>query len=539
MPLPGPTGVQETGAAILRGRTAGTTSTDSGLPEGIEGVPIIVNGQIIGWNIGGEFFTQEEVDTLIATGKFPEDPTGTGTTGRTQFESERALDEAQTRLSNANAALAELAAAGTQPISPFQQAQLGFQKQQLELDKIRAENDLKEAMLGQIGAERRTLIQEKGAERGRQTELAGRDVFKFTANLRGRSAGSAPTPVDVFKQQGAEFINQPLPQFDINSPLPQLQAGLSALQKLEAPQGQGLFGLAHGGTIQMEKGADGKFGQKQAFFVGENPDGTINDTTEILITGGGKTEVIPISGGAQGGLDIPNLNLGGFPDLLSFLRKSTGVTNAPALLGGTRVLSDVLSPQNAAAFGARQRPLGSFVRNRDDPEVFIVTPEGLRSVGSPEIFGGGFGASASDVEFLAPSAFGRLRQGGVGDPFTSIEEAQGFEMPLTGTPAFQAFGQPLNTLQGFLELAAINPDFSESDARALAKRIGFLPSPHKIAQEIGIGGANLDDAEISGLISLYGLAGVPLETIFRQVEAATPQGRFSRPQRIGFTGSRI
>ena len=226
------------------------------------------------------------------------DSGGTGTAGRTQFESERARDEAaaalaeaQARLADANTALAELEASGTQPISPFQKAQL-------ELDRLRAENDVKTFLLGQVGAERRTLIQERGAERGRQTELAGRDVFKFTANLRGRSAGTAPTPIDVFKQQGAEFINQPLPQFDMNASLPELQAGLSALQKLEAPQGQGIFGLAHGGVIQMERGSDGAFSQKQAFFVGENPDGTINDTTEILITGGGKTEVIPISGGA-------------------------------------------------------------------------------------------------------------------------------------------------------------------------------------------------------------------------------------------------
>ena len=56
-------------------RPAGSTTT---LPEGIEGTPIIVNGQIIGWNIGGEFFTQEEVDALIATGKFPEEPGGGG-----------------------------------------------------------------------------------------------------------------------------------------------------------------------------------------------------------------------------------------------------------------------------------------------------------------------------------------------------------------------------------------------------------------------------------------------------------------------------
>ncbi|KKN27951.1 hypothetical protein LCGC14_0859410 [marine sediment metagenome] len=529
MPLPGPTGVQDTGAAILRSRTLGTTASggDAGAQPGdsrwVDSGFGFVEQQI--WD-GARWVSTGETEPIRDTG-------GTGGAGRTQFQSERALDEAQARLASANAALAELEAAGTQPISPFQ-------KQQLELDRLRAENDIKALIFSQIGAERRTLIQEKGAERGRQTELAGRDVFKFTASLRGRAAGSAPTPTDVFKQQGAEFLNQPLPQFDINSSLPELQAGLSALQKLEAPQGQGLFGLAHGGTIQMEKGADGKFGQKQAFFVGENPDGTINDTTEILITGGGKTEVIPISGGAQGGLDIPNLNLGGFPDLLSFLRGSTGVQGflrRPGLGGKTIGVNDVLLPGQAASLGARQRGLGGFVRQAGTRGVFMITPEGLRLVPDPESLRA---LGGEQFEQLAPSAFSRLESGiGQGTAFTSAE-ARSFELPSPNFASeFEAFGQPLNTRQGFLELAATNPDFSEANAIALSNRIGFLPAPAKIARQIGIGGANLDDAEISGLLSLYNLAGVPQETFFRQIEAATPTGRFSRPQRIGFTGARF
>jgi hypothetical protein len=172
----------------------------------------------------------------------------------------------------------------------------------------------------------------------------------------------------------------------------------------------------------------------------------------------------------------------------------------------------------------------------------MVTPEGLRPTGIPGYTDRGLralGGSPEDVEVLSRANFSRLLQGGVGDPF-SLAEAQDFSgFPLTGTPAFEALGQPLNTLQGFLELAAVNPNFSTQDARSLAKRIGFLPSPFKIAQEIGIGGANLDPAEISGLLSLYELSGVPRETFFRQIEAATPTGRSFRPQRLGFVGSRI
>lgn len=420
---------------------------------------------------------------------------------------------------------------------------------QIDLENLRHENDLaemalqfesqlKQTTLGEIGATTRTLIQEKGQERARQTELAGRDIFKFTANLRGRAAGTAPTPVDIFKQQGAEFINRPLPQVDPNAPLSELQAGLSALQKLEAPQGQGIFGLAHGGVIQMEQGADGTFSQKRAFFVGENPDGTINDTTEILITGGGRTEVIPISGGAQGGLDVPNL--GGFPDLLDFLRRSTGLNTG---LGGAlpaASTSSILTRGDAAKLGARQRGLGSVVRDPRTGGIFIVTPQGLRHVGSPEA-AGLLEPSFGQFTNLNPLDFSRL-SGGVGfGSQLNTEEARNFQIqrPEGPLPEFQAFGQPLNTLQGFLELARVNPDFSEVDARNMADRIGFLPAPAKIARQIGIGGANLDDQEIQGLLSLYGLANVDLNTFFRQIEAATPQGRLGRPQRIGFTGARL
>ena len=525
----------------------GGRQLSSGEMQGLDFIDSLSRVVRIGTAVGGG-------DYSVSTGGISEaalrrflgisDSGGTGTEGRTQFESERARDEAaaalaeaQARLADANTALSELEASGTQPISPFQKAQL-------ELDRLRAENDVKTFLLGQVGAERRTLIQEKGAERGRQTELAGRDIFKFTANLRGRSAGTAPTPVDIFKQQGAEFINQPLPQFDMNASLPELQAGLSALQKLEAPQGQGIFGLAHGGVIQMERGSDGAFSQKQAFFVGENPDGTINDTTEIIVTGGGKVEVIPISGGAQGGLDIPNLNLGGFPDLLSFLRRSTGIGGAlaqPGMGGQTVGVGDILQGSQAASLGAFQGAPGTLFQQNTEGSgfggpVFVVDERGqLRAFTNQDVFQQS-GFSFGDVQPIAAEQLERFRRGAniSSQPFSLPQRDP--NLPL---PEFQAFGEPLNTRQGFLELAAINPDFSTQDAIALSNRIGFLPSPFKIAAQIGIGGASLDAAEIAGLLSLYELAGVPRETFFRQIEAATPQGRSQQPQRIGFTGARF
>jgi len=431
--------------------------------------------------------------------------------------------------------LLELEAQGKLPLSDFQRQQLDLQRGQLELDRIRAENDVKEFFLGQVGAERRTLIQEQSAERGRQTELAGQDVFKFTASLRGRSAGTAPTPIDIFKQQGQQFINQPLPQFDINASSQELQAGLSALQKLEAPQGQGLFGLAGGGVIEMKKGPDGTFraNNEVAVLVGENPDGTINATTEVLTLSPDRIKVTPLAGRASHGVDF---NLGGFPDLLSFLRQSTGlgpgVTATPGIGGRTQSVWDILLGPQAAALGAFQLPVGGLFQSRPsggDPTgaVFTIDESGQRRGITP----GAAGAfDFSDVQFLTPEQIGRVGRGAdISDP--------NFQLPPPSFTEFGAFGQPLNTRQGFLELAAINPDFSTQDAVELSNRIGFLPSPFKIAQQIGIGGANLDPAEIQGLLSLYELAGVPRATFFRQIEVATPQGRSLNPSRIGFMGA--
>jgi hypothetical protein len=502
-------------------------------------------GHTIGQVSGGDYPLQSRTLSESALSRFfGLGDSGTGTAGRTQFESERALDVAQTgladaqaRLNEANTKLLELEAAGTTPISPFQKAEL-------ELDRIRAENDVKQFILGEIGAERRTLIQEQSAERGRQTELAGRDIFKFTANLRGRTAGTAPTPVDIFKQQGAEFVNRPLPQFDMNASLPDLQAGLSALQKLEAPQGQGIFSLAHGGTVtapgqvaplEMRRGSDGAFSLTPAIVGDDGPE-------LALLPPGAK--IIPLSKlqgmdlssipRAQGGLDIPNLNLGGFPDLLNFLRRSTGLVGS-AGVAGTDVRAPLLRSE-ASRLGAFQRAPGTLLTSPETPTVFVVDETGtLRPFTNNPIFQQS-GFRGEDVQRIPAHQLSRFRTGaGISDTPFSLPTPDP-DLPL---PEFQTFGEPLNTLQGFLDLARVNPDFSTQDAHNLANRIGFLPAPAKIARQIGIGGANLDDQEIQGLLSLYGLANVDLNTFFRQVEAATPTGRLGRPQRIGFTGARF
>lgn len=522
------------------------------LPEGFEGIPVIVNGQVIGWNIQGEFFTQEEVDALIATGKFPEEAK-TGTTPRTEFESERRLRETQAQELRDRIALdrqrleADIAATEQRLQEVRLQEDRADERQKVALQaeremlEMRLENSRRELLFSEIGASTRTVFQAQEAERGRQQEMAGEDPFRFTATLRGRGV-SGQTPVDVFKQQGQQFVNQQLPQFSINDPIPQLEAGLQALQKLSiggAPQGL-IPSLAHGGVIEMKKEKDGAFSlsptTEQTFLVGDGA-GIIPGVTEALTVsdegGAFRLRVTPIAGTAQGGMDFnfSDLDLGGFDELLASLRRSTGLRPSaltdPGMGGfGTVSTGRILGKERASALGAFQIAPGTPVRASDSNAVYMIDETGrLRQYGSTAAWRlSGF--TRPDVQTISPEALGRLERG------PDITGA--FNVPLPNfESAFQALGQPPSTRQGFLELAAVNPNFSEQDAIALANRIGFLPAPHKIARDFPL----LDPAEQAGIISLYELAGFPEGSFMSAVSAATPQGRFSAGRRIGFTGA--
>ena len=238
----------------------------------------------------------------------------------------------------------------------------------------------------------------------------------------------------------------------------------------------------------------------------------------------------PFGGGAADGLNIPGLDLGGFPDLLESLRRSTGLGGfqaRPGLGGKTQSVRDVLLKRQASALGAFQRPVGSLFQSRPrggDPTgaVFMMDPSGQRRGITPSAAGA---FDMKNVQYLLPGQMGRIERGAdISGAFTpSLPSYEG---------AFGAVGQPLNTRQGFLELAAVNPSFSDADAIELSNRIGFLPAPHKIAREYSL----LGPTEQSGVISLYELAGFPEADFERIVGAATPTAGAFGGRRIGFTG---
>ena len=75
------------------------------LPEGVEAIPIVIDGQIIGYNVPGfGFLTPEEFQTLSTTGKFPEEPSGPGRAPPSFASSQAAQTQQEEFLAAQNAA---------------------------------------------------------------------------------------------------------------------------------------------------------------------------------------------------------------------------------------------------------------------------------------------------------------------------------------------------------------------------------------------------------------------------------------------------
>lgn len=460
----------------------------------------------LGFNIAGTG-TASEYDLerfgLLGAG-------GGGGSGAVQFASERALDEAQARLANANAALAELEARGQVPMSDFQRGQLDIQKQQLELQRLQAENDVREFLFGQAAETGRTIMGLKSQERERQTELAGRDPFRFAGTLRGRAV-TGRTPFDIFKGQGAEFINSPTPWPNMSMSIPQLESVIQQQQGITAPLGP-IGGFAKGGVIDMEKGDDGAFSMrpKMSFLVGE-------EGPEVLTVGGGKIEVNPLMGTAQGGMEIPDF--GGFTELLKYLRGTRGV-HQPVGPG------DILLRGQAQRLGAFQVAPGSLVKGPGFATVFLVDEMG-RLRGLNQAAYGSF--RDQPIRELPFAQLGRIPRG------PNITQP-GFQMP---APNYESYGMraaPLSTLGGYMDIANIDATdaFTPQVAREYAQQIGFLPSPRLIAREWQY----LDPKEQQGLLSMYGMANVSEESFLEEVRRAMPAFRsYATPTNIGGIGT--
>ena len=258
-------------------RPAGSTPT---LPEGIEGTPIIVNGQVIGWNIGGEFFTQEEVDALIATGKFPEEPSGPGR-APPSFASTQA---AQTQMEAFEREQAKLLADAKVASDKAQQEFLE------EQNRLAEEAALKRGRLSTLT----DLIQSfVGAQAQARDTLANLqpDDFRFAA-VAGGIAPFGVTPQQGFQTQLQEFAAAPVPTADPNASLPSIESAIQGLTGANVPLAPQTFGMAGGGTVPAP------FDVMSARLVGEAG-------PEVMVTGPQGVTILPLGKGAQDGGFFP------------------------------------------------------------------------------------------------------------------------------------------------------------------------------------------------------------------------------------------
>ncbi len=375
--------------------------------------------------------------TIFATRSLPTGD-GDGAAARTQFASERELDlaqakstlqQAQAALKNAQTSRDQLAiqraqnkldaarlafdkaqaaienvlnrdtlnasiAATKQRLEEIElEARLAFESQdklltkrlqaEKEMLELRLDNDFRELLTTEIGAERRVLIQEQGETRRLVAQTLGKDEFRAAALLGGQ-VQRGRTPAQRFGQQNQAFLNQPLPQANFSAPFPTGGAGtgdpairaqaLAALQaQLTGAQNRPLqpqapvVGLAAGGVIEMSK-SNGAFSMKpQSFFVGEVNGRVIPGITEIMTIGDGKVTVSPLMGGLQTGGTL-----------------SGGTTISPATLPAPTVDPNVppvgieVGTFNTINPFEQTRQITGLVRVEGRNEFFYITPDGTR-----------------------------------------------------------------------------------------------------------------------------------------------------------------
>ncbi len=433
--------------------------------------------------------------------------------------------------------------------------------------KLQFENQLKGQLLGEIGAERRTLIQEKGRARERQVERAGKDAFRFAFNVRGQEAPT--TPEDIFKQQQMAFITQPLPAFDVNASSAQLQAALTQFQGAQPPTGGflGLPSLAHGGVvtgggvlssptagpvsaspssvIDMERGSDGAFNMR-----GTVPAIVGDAGPELALLAPG-SEIIPFS-------KLPGVDLTGVP------RAQEGI-----VAGGITL---VTTPDRPEIFYVQQTPSGPVRYLISASALSFFDLSTVQSVPSLAPFGSlaGFALTSQNVAAIVsppltpppappvPSPFSPEALKAITDlanlPFLQKLRLEA-GLPATGPLGEDAFSRlgvlppgvnqpattgsfatrnPLTLLSALTELGV-----PQAQAQQISDQFGPFVSPFKSASTLGLGLSNLLPQERTGFNSLFGLLGFTPEDVNFQIQEATPTGRFENPFRIGFTGTRL
>ncbi len=455
------------------------------LPQGIEGEPIIVNGQIIGWNIGGEFFTQAEVDSLIATGNFPEDPATGGGAGRTQFPSEAERDAAAAELARARAGAVE---------TPEERAA----RLQFDIDRAAAdrEADIEAAALREEGANRRerlgTLARLIEGFLGQQSQARDTlanlqpDPFRFAA-VAGGIAPFGTTPQQGFQTQLQQFAGAQVPQFDPSGSAASLDPIIAQLTGAQAPQAPQIFGgLAGGGTVPAP------FETMSARMVGEAG-------PEVMITSPQGVTILPLGKGAQEGgffpfepIDFDASTL--FPALgTSGIFGSLGLDTIPKRTKIGRA-GETLTSNFGALSTLGVRP--TFVRDVSTGDIWKITGNTRQHITTTQALSGLdrsniVGAHGNEIARLAPT---------IGQPISSLAQAN----------------PPVSTEQP--------SSFTKFSAPVIEPTTGtLLPAPFMVAEQLNKLRLTKPFA-FNLILSAYKSAGVSVEAVLGGVQGSLSFG---------------
>ena len=466
------------------------------LPEGIDGVPIIVNGQIIGWNIGGEFFTQAEVDSLIATGNFPEDPATGGTAGRTISPSEVEANQAAAELARARAGAVE---------TPEERAAALALRETPEERALNRQADIEAAALREEGANRRerlgTLTRLIEGFLGQQSQARDTlanlqpDPFRFAA-VAGGVAPFGATPQQGFQQQLQQFAGAAVPQFDPSGSAASLDpiiAQLTGAQAPQQPQGFGAPGLAGGGTVPAP------FETMSARLVGEKG-------PEVMVTSPQGVTILPLGKGAQEGGFFPFKPIKSDP--FSML---ASLTTSGIFPRGTIPRGNIQADQSIAGFSGGLGFPSNFFNNMG------IRPQFFSKFGSPETF---FRDPNTPGQFRLVTDTGEGSATGAIQPRSVVQVADTAQF---GTLGGTAIG--FNELRDQLAQVGGRPSrFTQFSAPLIEPTTGtLLPAPFTVAREMNQLRVTNPTA-FNLLLNAYELAGQPASSVLSTIQAALPFG---------------
>jgi hypothetical protein len=456
-------------------------------------------------------FPVADPDLLRDLGLLPKEG-GTGGAGRTQFASEAERDQAAAALARAQAANLETSEERAASLAiretPEERAEaLALREEGANRrERLSSLTRLIEGFLGQQSQARDTLANLQP------------DPFRFAA-VAGGIAPFGATPQQGFQQQLQQFAGAQVPQFDPSGSAASLDPIIAQLTGAQAPQTPQTFGFAEGGVIEMSKGADGAFSAAplpfdvQARLVGENPDGTVNKTTEVMLTGPQGVAIIPLGKGMQGGGAI------GFPfQPIQFNRESLlpALTTSGIFQQGQNIPRGRIMPdQSIAGFGGGGHAR-SFLENLG------IRPSFFSQTGRNEIFfrdpntPGQF-RLVTDRPELGGSATGGIQ------PRSVVQVADIGEF---GTLKNERFGIGANELRDQLAQVGGRPSrFTRFSAPLIEPTTGtLLPAPFMVASELNQLRVTNPNA-FNLLLNAYELAGQPASSVLSTIQAALPFGQ--------------